>query len=301
MILLNNGDFTFSVANGDRPASVHFTEVLLADFNGDGMDDFFIANSDYDAPPWPGWNNQLLLWTDEGYTDASERLPDDPTGYSHGAADGDVDGDGDIDILVANHGGEFIWGPYFLLNDGAAHFTPNTSRLPEVLETDAAHAPWAAEIADLDADGYPDLIIGAPGGRVKESVIYWGEAGGEYHDDRATVLPPASFFAAFEAADAGTVPQVISIAIHDFNDDGRLDVLFGGYDDGLNRGVQMLIHSGHRRFRDETTRRLGDSAWSFTEGWHPEHRLFDFNHDGEVDIVPQDYPAEGSNVLAWLN
>ena len=63
----------------------------------------------------------------------------------------------------------------------------------------------------------------------------------------------------------------------------------------------MLINSGNRRFRDGTTRLLGDSAWSFTEGWHPEHRIFDFNHDGDVDIVPQGYSAEGSNVLAWLN
>ena len=32
-----------------------------------------------------------------------------------------------------------------------------------------------------------------------------------------------------------------------------------------------------------------------------EHRFFDFNHDGAVDIVPQFYHPEGSNVVAWLN
>ena len=301
VILLNNGDFTFSVANGDRPSGVHPREALLADFNGDGMKDFFIADHGYDAPPFPGWNNQLLLWTNEGYTDASDRLPDDPTGFSHNAAVGDVDGDGDIDILVANavvNVGEFIPGPYFLLNDGAANFTPNTSRLPDVLETDYDRWPWAVEIADLDADGYQDLIIGARGGIADESFIYWGEAGGEYHDDSATVLPTPGFFVAFGAA------EVISTATHDFNDDGLLDVLLGGYDDGRlgrKRGVQMLINSGNRRFDDETQRRLGESAWSFTEGWHTEHRLFDFNHDGDVDIVPQGYSSEGSNVVAWLN
>ena len=111
--------------------------------------DFFIADHGYDAPPFPGWNNQLLLWTSEGYTDASDRLPDDTTGFTHNAAVGDVDGDGDIDVLVANNGGDFIPGPYFLLNDGAANFTSNTSRLPDVLETDRYQAPWAVEIADL--------------------------------------------------------------------------------------------------------------------------------------------------------
>ena len=300
VILLNNGDFTFSVANGDRPSGVHPREALLADFNGDGMKDLFIADHGYDAPPFPGWSNQLLLWTSEGYTDASDRLPDDSTGFSHNAAVGDVDGDGDIDILVANNGGEFIPGPYFLLNDGAANFTPNTSRLPAALETDRYRAPYAAGIADLDADGHQDLIIGAKGGMADESFIYWGEAGGEFHDDRATALPTPGFFVAFGDG------QVISTATHDFNDDGLTDVLLGGYDDGTvghdpKRGVQMLINAGNRRFSDETQRRLGDSAWSLTEAWHVEHRFFDFNHDGAVDIVPQFYRPEGSNVVAWLN
>ena len=301
VILLNNGDYTFSVANGDRPSGVHPREALLADFDGDGMKDFFIADHGYDAPPFPGWNNQLLLWTSEGYTDASDRLPDDPTGFTHNAAVGDVDGDGDIDILVANNGGSSSQGPYFLLNDGAANFTPDRSRLPDVLETDDGHggrAPWAVEIADLDADGYADLISGAPGGMVNESFIYWGSADGEYHDGNATVLPTPGFFVAFGSA------LVISTATHDFNDDGLLDVLLGGYDDGRlghKRGVQMLINSGNRRFSDETQRRLGDSAWSFTENWQPEHRFLDFNFDGNVDIVPQDYSSEGSNVVAWLN
>ena len=300
VILLNNGDYTFEVAKGDRPSSVHPREVLLADFNGDGMNDFFIADHGYDAPPHPGWNNQLLLWTSEGYIDASARLPADPTGFTHNAAVGDVDGDGDVDILVANNGGEFIPGPYFLLNDGAGYFTSNTSLLPDVLETDDYRAPWAVEIADLDEDGYQDLIIGARGGMADESFIYWGEADGEYHDDSATVLPTPGFFLAFGDA------QVISTATHDFNNDGLLDVLLGGYDDGTighfpKRGVQILINSGNRRFSDETQRRLGDSAWSYTEGWHVEHRFFDFNHDGEVDIVPQFYSTEESNVVAWLN
>ncbi len=50
--------------------------------------------------------------------DATDRLPPDPTGYTHNAAVGDIDGDGDIDILVANTLGDWITGAYFLMNDG---------------------------------------------------------------------------------------------------------------------------------------------------------------------------------------
>ena len=299
VILFNNGDFTFTVADGDRPSSVHPREVLLADFDGDGMKDFFIADHGYDVDPFPGWDNQLLLWTAQGYRDASDQLPADPTGFSHNAAVGDIDGDGDIDILVANNGGRFIAGPYFLLNDSEANFTVNTSNLPDVLEPDSKlrQWPWAVDIADLDGDGYQDLVIGMNEDIIGESFIYWGAEDGEYHDDKVTMLATPEFFVGFGGA------TVISTAIHDFNNDGLLDVLVGGYNDdpAPKRGVQILINAGNRRFNDETRRRLGNTAWSPSEGWHEGHRFFDFNHDGTVDIVPTSYDFEGNNVLAWLN
>ena len=53
VILLNNGDFAFEVAAGDRPRGVHPREVLIADFNGDGANDFFIADHGYDRRTVP--------------------------------------------------------------------------------------------------------------------------------------------------------------------------------------------------------------------------------------------------------
>ncbi len=96
VILVNEGGYRFTVADGDRPSNVHPREVLMADFNGDGRNDFFIADHGYDEDPFPGWPNQLLLATETGYDDASDRLPDDSTGFTHNAAVGDVDGDGHI-------------------------------------------------------------------------------------------------------------------------------------------------------------------------------------------------------------
>ena len=131
--------------DGDRPDSVHPREVLMADFNGDGSNDFFIADHGYDVNPFPGWSNQLLLATETGYDDASDRLPYDATGFTHNAAVGDLDGDGDIDILVANNGGAFMGGaPYLLLNDGAPNFTVDKDRLPERVVNDSDYWPWAS-------------------------------------------------------------------------------------------------------------------------------------------------------------
>lgn len=297
VILTNDGDYAFRLAHGDGPSSVHPREVLVADFDGDGNNDLFIADHGHDTDPFPGWYNQLLMWTPDGYEDASDRLPDDPAGFTHNAAVGDVDGDGDIDILVANHGGQFMGGgPYFLLNDGAANFLASTSILPERVTEDPAYWTWATDLADFDGDGHLDLLMG--GDTVTgESYVYWGSAAAKFNDDNVEVLEAPEFF---HAIAGGYLP--ISTAVSDISGDGLLDVLLGSYaGPEYNRGLQILINRGNRRFNDETSRRLGDSAWSLNEPWHLEYRFLDFNRDGTIDIVPQQYAAEEPNVVAWLN
>ena len=66
-------------------------------------------------------------------------MPSDPAGFTHNAGAGDVDGDGDTDILVANSHSQilrlvFAAGLNLLLNDGNANFTFNLARLPDALE-----------------------------------------------------------------------------------------------------------------------------------------------------------------------
>ena len=297
-ILINEGSYQFTAASGARPGGVHPREVLMADFNGDGHNDFFVADHGYDTDPFPGWSNQLLLWTAEGYEDASDRLPPDDSGFTHNAAAGDVDGDGDVDILVANSTkGDYIAGPYLLLNDGSARFTADTERLPDRVRADENYYAWAVDLVDLDGDDHVDLLMGSFGDRTSESFIYWGAQDGEFRDDVVTELATPEFFRVF-----GNY-QVISTAVHDLDGDGRLDVVLGGYNNAtdVHRGMQLLMNAGDRSFRDETRRRLGHSAWSQTESWHETHVFLDFNGDGTLDIVPQRYSTDGDNVLAWLN
>ena len=295
VILTNDGGWQFSAASGDRPRGVHPREVLMADFNGDGRNDFFVADHGYDADPFPGWSNQLLLWTEDGYEDASDRLPPDDSGFSHNGAVGDVDADGDVDILVANTLGDYIEGPYLLLNDGDANFTVDTESLPDRVRRDSNYWPFAADMVDLDADGHLDLLMGSHGDRTNESFVYWGTAEGDFHDDNVSELSTPEFFSVFGSY------TVISTAVRDIDGDERLDIVLGGYDDERHRGMQILINRGDRVFEDQTHRRFGHSAWSLTEEWHDGIIFLDFNGDGTEDIVPQRYNPHGDNILAWLN
>ena len=194
MILINDGGWQFSAVAGYRRGSVHPREVLTANFNGDGHYDFFVADHGYDADPFPGWSNQLLLWTAEGYDDVRVRLPPDDSGFTHNAAVGDVDSDGDVDILVDNTNGDYIDGPYLLLNDGTGQFTENTERLPDRVRADGDCWPFAGDMADLDGDGHLDLLMGSHGIRTNESFVYWGAIDGEFRDENVTELATPEFF-----------------------------------------------------------------------------------------------------------
>lgn len=87
----------------------------------------------------------------------------------------------------------------------------------------------------------------------------------------------------------------VSAKVHDSNSDGLQDILFGR----TYRGLQILINAGDRAFNDETRRRPGIGAWCVDEAFHVRHRLFDFNRDCTLDIVPELYDIP--NILAWLN
>ncbi len=302
VILLNNGDYTFTPAAGDRPFSAHPREYLTADFDNNGMLDVFIADHGWDAGSFPGFQNQLLLQTPEGFVDVTERLPPDPSGFTHNAAVGDLDGDGDIDICVANNGGGGggIVTPYFLINDGAANFIRTTEPVPQQILDDYTLWPWAVDLADLDGDGFTDFIVGASARGSGESRVYWGSEDGVFVDDAVTLL------SAPESHTVWGATEVIVTLVTDLNGDGLEDLILGAYDTGIVgtyplRGIQLLINEGNRTFSDQTRRRMGDSAYSLDQGWQVGYRLFDFNGDGTIDIVPQFYDPANNGIIAWLN
>ena len=80
-ILLNDGDGSLVLATpdvftGEVPAVSHPRQVLVADFNGDGISDIFIADHGFDADPFPGYQNTLVLTAPNGkLINATDDLP----------------------------------------------------------------------------------------------------------------------------------------------------------------------------------------------------------------------------------
>jgi hypothetical protein len=296
-ILLNDGAGnlvlgTSQVFSGTVSTVVGARELLLADFNGDGRVDIFVADHGMDAPPMPGSQNTLVLSAPGGkLVDATAHLPqqDDIT---HSAAAADIDGDGDLDLYLGNLWGQTMLAPAIWLNsDGAGTFVVATGRLPYPLEDLDFGGFTTCEFLDVNNDGSPDLVLGDAGDDLEggtDSLVLLNDGTGHF-----TPLPNAIPAKPFSPSDSP-----LDIDAYDLNGDGYQDLLMTftrwTY---VGRYIQVLINNRDGTFRDETALRLPQSV--NYDAWITWVFLHDLDMDGHLDIVAQ--PIGGEGPLFYLN
>jgi hypothetical protein len=119
------------------------------DADADGDLDLFVANQEGDANGY--FQNDAGVFTDTGQEVgvAAGGRPKDEGGV--GPTLGDIDRDGDLDLFVANYG------PHNLFRNDKGRFTDIAKASGLVT---AGHVTTAA-FGDADADGWPDLYLGA--------------------------------------------------------------------------------------------------------------------------------------------
>jgi hypothetical protein len=290
-VLLNDGNGSFwagtsDLFSGDVPQVMEPRELVLADFNGDGRVDIFVADQGMDADPWPGHQNTLVLSAPGGkMVDATGNLPQQ-SDQTHSATAADIDSDGDTDLFVGNLGGGGV-SPRVLLNDGTGVFAVVEGILPPEQTDLSLNWYTTSEFADINNDTFPDLILGQ-GDRDRDSHVLLNDGTGRFSRVE-TPLPP-SFFAPEQ--------QIIDIKAADITGDGYLDLFLvdtrntyhGWY-------IQVLINNADGTFRDETSSRLPQSGANAPWLWWVD--LIDLNMDEHLDIVAS--PIEGNGPLFYLN
>jgi hypothetical protein len=284
-ILLNDGHGnltlgTSEVFAGTVPSVVEGRELVLADFNGDGRMDLFIADQGKDLPPHPGRQNTLVLSAPGGkMVDATGNLPQQHA-MTHSAAAADIDGDSDVDLYVGNIWGQTDIPPQIWLNlDGQGSFAVGSGRLPFPVEDNDYGAFTTCEFADVDNDGAPDLILGDAGDELEggpDSLVLLNDGSGSF-SHLPNAFPPKPF-----------APTDIALDIDatDLNGDGHLDLLVAFTKSDPNyqgRYIQILINNGDGTFRDETPTRLPQS--DNLDAWPSWICLLDLDMDGSLDIV----------------
>ena len=144
---LGNGKGGFQDVSSRIPVGGQANSISSADINGDGYLDIFIGMS------WgkKGTAQDLLLVNDKqgGFiNETAARLPE-LLEYTQDMKLGDLDGDGDLDIVVGNETPK----NRLLINNGKGFFTDSAKNLPTPYEEETR------EVILLDVDNDKDLDI----------------------------------------------------------------------------------------------------------------------------------------------
>jgi hypothetical protein len=150
----------------------------------------------------------------------------------------DLDGDGDLDLIVGNRRGELR-----SFQNDPENGSDRWNLMDENFLEYSGGANAAPVFADVDSDGDKDLLVGNESG----SVLFW--------ENRGTPEFP-EFFRDPRPMNGVTSGRNSIPAIYDVNQDGRADLLLGNFGGNMRLYLQEANGTGfrfrlyHRRFLD---------------------------------------------------
>ena len=149
LIVGNGGSDWFAVHTNDGTGDFSQSEQIVTsaaghrfavgDLNNDTYTDIAVVHANHTE-------NTAEVWLGDGAGGFTQGQVWDPADYPQGIALADVEGDGDLDMFVADNNGFYIYE-----NDGSAGFTEYYT------QSVSFNSLWKIAAVDLDRDGYADV------------------------------------------------------------------------------------------------------------------------------------------------
>jgi FG-GAP-like repeat len=221
--------------------------ISVADVNHDGHPDIVVANADSGTVT-------VLLGDGKGQFHAAAGSPFAAGHLPNDIAIADMNGDGNLDLVIANHQSPFMT---ILLGDGKGGFCPAPGSPVDVHSTPHPHG---VAVADFNQDGFADVVTDSWG--TDQVELLPGDGKGGLHT-------PGRYFA------TGHRPYE-RLRSADFNKDGFPDIVTTDLDDDT---VTALLGDGRGGFRKA-------AGSPFSAGAKPwQVAVDDVNGDGRPDLL----------------
>jgi len=264
-ILINDGTGTFTVDQTrfpDKPLSR--SRVELADFDHDGDVDAFFCGSRYVPsgtswvlqPDWELWlNDGRGYFTEVTATHLPALTPTPNTQRYLASASGDLNGDGFVDLVIADGHPDGSGAKHVLMNDRTSHFVHTTTFA-------SPRWTWQLRLGDVDGDSDLDLFVCSD----------VGPSGLFLNDGRGNFLDASGQLPLFATDDA---------RFADFDLDGDLDLIVTSRILQTEPPPSILVNDGHGVF----TRVLGAFEFQPLPVGCDRLAVADVDGDGDVDIM----------------
>ncbi|MEI7829365.1 MAG: FG-GAP-like repeat-containing protein, partial [Prolixibacteraceae bacterium] len=246
---------------------IYAAKLLVGDFNNDSIPDVFALGA-VDAPPGESfesyWQNCNLLLNDRNNMFQKKPMPN-VKGFYYAGCSGDIDNDGDLDIIAFGGIRNFI-----LWNDGKGNFTQEDYFGEVSIDY--------AELIDINNDGFLDLVISRVNhytNQIHTIEVLWGNGKG---------------FDATSCTKTGdiTTGYAMDLDFVDIDNDKIYEILYASDSD---KGWKLNLYKLDDKLKtltDVTQKYIPENIRKSNDDIAKYFRVQDIDKNGKMDIFSTD-------------